>query len=91
LQQRVTRAGTPARRIESAWKGAAGWTLGKLKAHSGTGVVLAGGLGWLVADTIGIGELTVILGFAYVAYQVLREGVPLEEAVVDERKMIGGE
>jgi hypothetical protein len=91
LHRRVTRAGTPARHLESAWKGAAGWTFAELKAHSTAGVTLAGALGWLVADTIGLGELTVILGFAYVAYEVLREGVPLKEAVVDERKIVGGE
>jgi hypothetical protein len=90
LHRRVTRAGTPARRVESVWKGAAGWSFAKLKAHSGAGVTLAGALGWLVVDTIGVGELTVILGFAYVAYEVLREGLPLEEAVIDERKIVGG-
>jgi hypothetical protein len=88
LHERVTPAGTRSRVIESTAKGAAAWAFARLKKHSAVGVALAAGLGWVAADLVGVGELTMIVGFGYVAYEVLRKGLPLGEAVADERKLI---
>jgi hypothetical protein len=81
LHERVAPPGTRARRVESSLKISAGRTLDRLKKHAGVGVALAAGLGWLAADVVGVGEITMVVGFAYVAYEVLRKGVPLEKAV----------
>jgi hypothetical protein len=80
---RIRRApeGTARRDIESRMKdaGASLWTA--MKKRPSIGVVLWGGVGLMAAEVIGVAELAAGIAFAYAAYQVLRKGMPVADAI----------
>jgi len=81
LSRRSTQPDTQARLVEDAAKrgGASVWS--GLKRHSYVGMLAIGGLGVLVADLVGVGELAFGVAAAYGAFRVLKRGEAPEEAV----------
>ncbi len=88
LHSRVESEGTARGRIESALKGGGERVWSELKRHPSIGVAAAAGLGLTAAFVIGVGELAFAVTAGYAAYEVLKEGVPLPEAVKDARNFV---
>jgi len=80
--------GTRAAKVERRLKASLTPAWEKLKERPAVGVVAAGGLGFVAAEVIGVSEILLAIGFAYVAYDVLKKGLPLSEAVDDAEHLI---
>lgn len=83
LHTRSAPKGTVAAKVESALKrpGARAWLA--MKKRPSIGIVAAGGAGLALASAVGVGELAIAAATAYVAYQILSEGLPPDIAVKD--------
>jgi hypothetical protein len=88
LHSRVAPKGTTRGRIESTVKGGGERIWSELKRHPSIGVAAAAGLGLTAALVIGVGELAFGVAAGYAAYEVLKEGMPLPEAVKDARDLV---
>jgi len=80
LKSRHAPGGTLRAKVENKVKHdlARAWVL--MKARPFIGVALISGSAFVLASTVGVGELVITLGVGYGAYLVLREGVPVSEA-----------
>jgi hypothetical protein len=90
LRTRAAPSGTFAARTEEALKVRAAKVWAAMKRRPSIGVVAATALGLGLASTVGVGELAIALVLGYAAYQVLAEGVPVEEAARRATLEIGG-
>jgi hypothetical protein len=68
------------RRLHHAWKAA--------KIRPSIGVIAATATGLAAAQFFGVGEIAIGVAFGYAAYQVLREGVPLSQAIEKAERLI---
>jgi hypothetical protein len=90
LRMRVAPTGTVAARTEDALKSRGAKIWAAMKRRPSIGVVAATALGLGLASTVGVGELAIALVLGYAAYQVLAEGVPVEDAARRAALEIGG-
>src|SRR5262245_37929185 len=77
LKTRREPGGTLRARIENTVKHDLSRVWGFMKARPMLGVALISGSAFVLASTVGVGELVITLAVAYGAYLVLREGVPV--------------
>lgn len=87
LERRTAPAGTWRAHAEDAAKrgGARVWRA--LKKRPSLGVALFGGLAITAANAVGVGELALGIGIGYAAWQVLRKGTPIGEALEEAERL----
>jgi hypothetical protein len=83
LDRRVAPPGTFRARAEHETKrqGTHVWRM--LKERPTVGVILFGGLAIAAADAVGVGELAIGIAVGYAAWQVLRKGKSVGEALTE--------
>jgi hypothetical protein len=88
LKSRTAPPGTRASRIEESMKGKLSDAWKMAKRHPSLGVLAATGVGLAAVELLGVGEIAVGVAFGYAAYQVLRKGMPLSEAIEKAEHLI---
>jgi hypothetical protein len=78
--------GTPIGDVEHVLKTHGHRLWNQLRKRPSIGVAVVGVAGLGLALAVGVGELMIAFGAGYVAWQVLREGVPPKEAVANAIK-----
>src|ERR1700733_6773088 len=83
LDRRTAPSGTIGARMEDRAKrgGVHAWRA--LKKRPSLGVVLFGGTAIVLADAVGVGELALGIAIGYAAWQVLRKGKSVGEALAE--------
>jgi hypothetical protein len=87
LEQRSAPAGTVRARAEDRAKRGGVHLWRALKKRPSIGVLLCGGLAVAAADAVGVGELAIGLAVGYAAWQVLRKGKSVGEALTEPRRV----
>lgn len=77
-------------RAEDEAKRGMGRVWGELKKRPSIGVIVFGGLAIAAADAIGVGELAMGIGIGYAAWQVLRKGKSIGEALREAEEVEHG-
>jgi hypothetical protein len=88
LQRRSAHEGTWKARAEDRLKRRGAWVWRGMKKRPSIGVIAAGGAALLLADAVGVGELAMAIGIGYAAYQVLRKGTPVDEALREGEDLV---
>jgi hypothetical protein len=89
LDRRVAPPGTLRAQAEHEVKqgGARVWRA--LKHRPSIGVLVIGGLAIAAADAVGVGELAMGIGLGFAAWQVLRKGKTVEQALEEGERIEG--
>ncbi len=89
LSSRRARQGTALARVEDTTKRAGAKLWSELKKHPSAASLGAGGVGLAIAEVVGVGELLLGAIAGYAAYEVLKRGVPLSQALEEAERKIG--
>lgn len=87
LERRSAPAGTLRAHVEDATKRGGAAVLRVLRTRPSLGVVVFGGLAIAAADLVGVGELGMGIVIGYAAWQVLRKGEPVGEAIEEAEQL----
>jgi hypothetical protein len=87
LERRSARAGSWLGRAEDATKRGGTRVWRALGERPSIGVALLGGAAIAAADAVGVGELAMGIMIGYAAWQVLRKGKPVGEALAEAQRV----
>ena len=90
LERRSASSGTLRARAEDKAKRGGVKVWRAFKKRPSLGVIVFGGLAIAAADAVGVGELAMGIAIGYAAWQVLRKGKSVGEALAEAERMEGG-
>jgi hypothetical protein len=88
LERRCAPTGTLRARLEDEAKRRGDRLWRALKKRPSFGVVVLGGMALVAAEAVGVGELAMGIAIGYAAWQVLREGKSIGEALAEVERNV---